>query len=201
MLIKDLFIKHQIKPQGILHIGAHEGQEAPIYRAAGVENVIWVEGNPDIYQRLMSNLTYQYPEHKFIQALVSDVEEEVDFNISSNDGQSSSILEFGTHSQQHPDVIFVDQKRLFTRRLDNIFVHPFVADFLVMDIQGMELRALKGMGSLLNQFKWVYLEVNREEVYKGCGRIEEVEEYLGQFGFKGVQEIWHGGWGDKFYSR
>lgn len=41
--------------------------------------------------------------------LVSDKDDEmVMFNIANN-GQSSSILEFGTHSSEHPDVKFIDK--------------------------------------------------------------------------------------------
>lgn len=202
MLIKDLFQRHNITPTGILHVGAHEGQEGPIYDKV-CNHIIWVEGNPDIYNRLMVNR----PNDTHIKALVSDAEGElVDFKISSNDGQSSSILELGTHKAQHPSVRFVDSKKLVTTTISRLFqVLPTSItsslDFLVMDIQGMELRALKGMGDILGQFKWVYLEVNREEVYKECGLVEEVDQYLSQFGFIRIETKWAGGWGDAYYSR
>ncbi len=41
-------------------------------------------------------------------------DKEVDFNITSN-GQSSSILQFGSHSSSHPEVKVVNQEKLKTR--------------------------------------------------------------------------------------
>lgn len=202
MLIKDLFTRYQIFPTGILHVGAHEGQEGVIYDAAGIRNIVWVEGNPDMYKKLCINR----PGDINILALVSDIDgEEVEFKISNNEGQSSSILDFGTHTIQHPSVKFIDSKKLRTttiHRLSQVFPSVFpTLDFLAMDIQGMELRALKGMSTLLGQFQWIYLEVNRQEVYKECALVQEVDQYLDQFGFTRVETKWVGGWGDGFYVR
>ena len=40
-----------MKSNGILHIGAHRGSEAPIYYWFG-KDVIWIEANPKIYDDL-----------------------------------------------------------------------------------------------------------------------------------------------------
>jgi hypothetical protein len=76
-------------------------------------------------------------------------------------------------------------------------------DFLNIDLQGAELKALKGMGDRLNQFKWAYLEVNWEELYKGCALFTEVEAYLGDFGFRVAEFKKCGGtgWGDCLFIK
>ena len=48
--------KYSFKPKGVLHVGAHEGQEAKAYRDLGVSKVVWIEGNYRIYRRLLNNL-------------------------------------------------------------------------------------------------------------------------------------------------
>ena len=156
----------------------------------------------------MENHISQFAGARAVNACLSNVDDnEVTFNISSNEGQSSSFLEFGTHKTAHPDVSYIDQIQLKTKRLDtlideiNLNVHEF--NFLNMDLQGAELLALRGLGDYLKYFKYAYLEVNKEELYKGCPLVEDLDMYLIGFGFRRVETSWAGnfGWGDSFYIR
>ena len=40
----------------VLHIGADRGGELPQYKEMGVEEVVWVEANPEVYGELLENL-------------------------------------------------------------------------------------------------------------------------------------------------
>ena len=59
MSFKENFFKeNEIK--NVLHIGADRGGEHPQYKSIGVENVVWVEANPEVYCELIENIrTYQ----------------------------------------------------------------------------------------------------------------------------------------------
>lgn len=59
---------------GVLHIGAHIGQESDKYRQFNLK-VIWVEGNPKIIDRLSNNVT-KFDNQKVICALLGDRNEE-----------------------------------------------------------------------------------------------------------------------------
>ena len=61
-------------------------------------------------------------------------------------------------------------------------------NFVNLDIQGVELRALKSMEKYLQYVKYIYTEVNTEQVYKGCNLIGEIDEYLKRFGFVRVAQ-------------
>lgn len=203
---RNLFPKYNINPKGVLHIGANVGEEAPIYNQLGITDVYWIEANYNLISKLKQNVDPFY--HKVITACIGDSDgQEVVFNISNNAGQSSSYLEFGTHKTAHPDVHYTDHIIMKTCRIDTIFnVHRLgipLFDFLNIDLQGAELKALKGMGELLHQFKWAYLEVNKEELYKGCALVGEIDEYMLTFGFKRVETKWCGntGWGDALYIK
>ena len=194
----------QFRPKGVLHIGAHEGQERKAYRELGIEKMIFIEAIPDIYQRLLKNCE-DYPEAICFNECISDVDgEDITFKISNNDGQSSSFLELGTHKQMHPDVHYIREIKCKTVRIDTLLVglEPEY-DFLNIDLQGAEGHALRGMGTLLNQFKYLYLEVNTTEVYEGCIQLPELEEYLAQFGFKKKEILFPGNctWGDAFFIK
>lgn len=201
-----LFRKYKIKPEGILHVGANEGQEAEMYDQLGVKNVIWVEAIPEVFAKLQKNIA-KYPGQSAILACVGDQDgKEVVFNVANNDGQSSSYLQFGTHAKVHPTVKYVRQEKMVMRRLDSLlmmeleYFEPCSGWFLNMDLQGVELDALRGMGSLLHDFDWAYIEVNAEPLYEGCALVQEVDDYLAKFKFLPKETKWTGAkWGDRFY--
>ena len=76
-------------------------------------------------------------------------------------------------------------------------------NFVNLDIQGVELRALKSMESYLNNIDYIYTEVNIEEVYKDCDQMSDLTEYLARHNFSLVDaRIYREyGWGDAFYIK
>lgn len=202
---RELFPKYNIRPKGVIHVGANVGEEANVYLELGIKKQFWYEPNPGIYERLRENLRNNKNAIAFNYA-VGDVDNvKVVLHIANNGGQSSSILDLGTHIQKHPEVHYINDIEVTMRRLDTlIFEHEIIDfDFLNIDVQGAELKVLKGMGKLLEQFKWAYLEVNKEELYKGCALVGEVDEYLYTYGFERVETKWCGntGWGDALYIK
>ncbi len=208
---RNLFPKYNIKPKGVLHVGANVCEEAPIYNALGIYDVLWVEANKELFDNLKIGFAVNpYEGQIALNACVSDVEDDtVVFHISNNGSQSSSILELGTHKVAHPEVHYVKDIEMKTERLDKILSEYYTKfkeaklDFVNIDLQGAELKALKGMGEILHKFKWAYLEVNKEELYKGCALVGEIDEYMLTFGFKRVETKWCGntGWGDALYIK
>ena len=96
--LNELVNKYNITFKGILHVGAHECEELSDYEHFLPRNkILWVEALPEKVGLTRS----RYPGIIIENAIVSDVIESVNFNISNN-GQSSSVLEFGTHSVEHP---------------------------------------------------------------------------------------------------
>jgi hypothetical protein len=61
---------------------------------------------------------------------------------------------------------------------------------------------LKGATEILPHLKCLYIEVNNKEVYKGSPMVEEVDEFLLDWGFIRVQTEWfeETGWGDAIYT-
>lgn len=202
---RQLFPKYGIKPKGVLHVGANVGEEAPVYDELGIKNVIWIEANPDIFQKLQNNISRYSGQRAYNECITDKDGFEVVFNVANNGSQSSSILELGTHAIVHPEVKYQYAHSLKGRRIDCLFNETTLngIDFLNMDIQGAELKALRGMGDLLHQFKWAYLEVNQAELYKGCPHVNDLDLFLNGFGFKRVETKWCGNtnWGDALYIK
>lgn len=191
--------KYNIQFKGVLHVGAHECEEINDYEKYIQRNkILWVEAMP----HKVNECKQRYPNLLIENAIVSDVVENVKFKISNN-GQSSSILDFGLHSHYHPHVHYVSGFDGTTSLLKNILPkYDIQYNFLNFDIQGAELKALKGMEEYLNKVDYLYTEVNSDYVYKECALITELDEYLQQFGLFRVETKWTDcKWGDAFYIR
>jgi FkbM family methyltransferase len=199
----DLVKQYNINVSGILHVGAHECEELKDYIKGGLSmnDIYWVEGQ----EKLVNNMKEKGISNLY-HALIDEDDKEVTFYISNN-GQSSSILEFGTHSKHHPHVHYVSSHKQTTTRLDTwIEKHAIPIErlnFLNLDIQGVELRALKSMEKYLKHIDYIYTEVNTEEVYKGCDTIGSIDAYLKPFGFerRDYRIYRQYGWGDAFYIK
>lgn len=201
--LQYLLEKYKFKPSGCLHVGANVGEESQAYRDAGINRVVWIEANPDIFTILQNNIK-SLPQNEAFNIAAGDENKDVILHESNNAGQSSSILNLGTHRKNHPTVHYVRDIPVKMFRLEDFLgnIDMNGINYLSMDIQGAELLALKGMGKLLDQFNWVYIEVNREFVYENNGLVKDVDRYLSDFGFKPLEEKWtKANWGDKFYSK
>lgn len=196
--------KYQFKPRGVLHIGAHDLEEMDKYLTEGVSKIIWIEGNSDLVAK--NSHRVDGTNQKLLHGLVySKNNKEVEFNITNN-LQSSSILEFGKHKEYHPQVEFIETRKMTTTRIDTLLgkngINPEEFNFVNLDIQGVELQALKGFGKYLDNIKYIYTEVNSGEVYKNNDSIEDLDFFLSGFGFKRVEtEMTPFEWGDAFYVK
>jgi len=199
---RKLFPKYNIKPKGVLHLGANVGEEAPVYNELVSGQVIWFEANPEIFNKLLINIQVFTNQFGMNYCVGSVHNQPVEFHVSNNGSQSSSVLELGTHKTQHPEVHYVKDIPMVTKRIDILYGEQFPVDidFLNCDLQGFEMEAMKGMGELLRQFKWIYTEVNKAEVYKGCAQVNDLDLFLNGFGFKRVEtHPWIGDWTDALY--
>jgi FkbM family methyltransferase len=198
--LHNLVKKYNIQFKGILHVGAHECEELKDYLYyLPMNKILWVEAIPDKVQLCMQ----MYPNVQIENAVVSDIIETVKFNVSNN-FQSSSMLEFGLHSKFHPHVHYIGSFEEETKLLKDIICkYDINYNFLNLDIQGAELKALKGMESYLPNIDYIYTEVNSDYVYKGCALIGELDDYLKLFGLERVETEWCGNyrWGDALYIR
>jgi FkbM family methyltransferase len=203
--LHELYLRFHLKIKGILHIGAHECEEKTSYNKLQImdENIYWVEALPNLVNKMKKT----YPKINIYQGVIyEENDKEVKFNVSNN-VQSSSILEFGSHLKHHPQVHYTRQIIMNTTRMDTLIERERIPmeniNFLNLDIQGVELSALKSMEKYLSHVDYIYTEVNTEEVYKGCCLLQELDEYLKQFRLIRValKICENYGWGDALYIR
>ena len=199
--VKELSQNWGVSPTGVVHVGAHLAEEAPDYEKFGWTPVIWVEAQPELANRLKQNL--DSVDHKVVEAAIWEEDGiKLQLNIASN-SQSSSLLDFGTHSNSYPNIVNVGKVEVITKRLDSLISVSDMPNFINLDIQGVELNAIKSLGSLIQNLDYIFVEVNRKQVYINCTQVSELDEYLLSHGFKRRTTRWYilQGWGDALYVR
>jgi len=194
----DKILQKYLKPiKGVIHVGAHFGEEYNSYIQNGIYEIHFFEASRKTYEKLVNQVgvasVYNY-------ALGSCEGEAELFVESLNQGQSNSLLEPSLHLKQYPQIVFNQREKVHVRQLD--FFEIETCNFLNMDVQGFELEVLKGGEKTIDKLDYVYSEVNRAETYKNCAQINELDDFLLPKGFVRVETIWSGGiWGDALWVR
>ena len=102
--IVKILIENNIRIFGSFHIGAHECEEIEFYNKLGLklEDVVWI----DAMTSKVNEATQRGIPNVYNAVITDKDDEEIIFNVSNN-VQSSSVLEFGTHSIEHPTVVYI----------------------------------------------------------------------------------------------
>lgn len=204
MWIRELFDRRKIRPTGVIHLGAHQGEELDVYRSSGVDHtkIVWVEAIPAVADALRLKMPVG---SKVVTAVVSDKSEPVRFNVANN-VMSSSMLPMGTHLDHHPHVKYVDAVTLVSKTfraiVDEESIDVGEYDTLVMDIQGAEMKALRGMDELVKSFKHIITEISLENTYEGGALFSEISDYLETRGFELVEHnLFPDNCGDAYFRK
>lgn len=205
--LEQLVGKYRMNVSGVVHAGAHLAEEADLYqRLFGTAPVWWIEANPKVIPKIQQAIR-RYPNQQVIEAcLWSEGGVRKTFNVTNHDGMSSSLLEFGTHTEFSTDTWFEDHIDVVTATLDELAADHGIkgCNLLNMDLQGVELAVANGAKTLIrDEIDYINSEVNTDEVYVGCAKLNELDRYFGTFGFRRVaQSIVPGqGWGDALWVR
>jgi FkbM family methyltransferase len=116
-------------------------------------------------------------------SLVTDKDnKEYEFNVANNGGESSSIFDLGGHKDIWPEVGFKEKIMMKSKKLKTIIQKENLRlkdlNGLVLDTQGSELLVLKGAEELINEFRYINLEVADFKAYKNGCQLGEIENFL-----------------------
>jgi FkbM family methyltransferase len=193
---------------GIIHVGAHFGEEYQEYIANGVKKVIFIEPCKKAFEQLVRTAGMHPGVICINKACGIFKDTLMMYTETANKGQSNSLLRPDLHLMQYPSIEFTGREEVAVDTLDNIIQElciealddfsPF--NLLVMDVQGYEDRALHGAKAILHNIDYVYTEVNQAELYEDCAQVQQIDALLTDF--DRVITNWAGKtWGDALYIR
>jgi len=194
--------KYNMNIKGVVHIGAHYGEEIYEYVDNGIQKITVFEPLSKNFEVLAKRLQNVNANIQGYQVALGSQKGTATMYLSSNEAQSSSILKPKEHLEHHPDVTFDGTEEVEVSVLDDYDLGD--ANFINMDVQGYELEVLKGGKETLKNIDYVYCEVNRGEMYESNAMIDDIDEYLSDYGFERVETYWPETWykwGDALYIK
>ena len=199
--LDNLKSKYDLKIKGVLHIGAHFGQEYKTYEKLGISNLIFFEPVSSTFQRLKNNIG---DKAILFNTALGNIEGEIEMFIeTANEGQSSSVLRPEYHLVKYPYISFTGKEKVKITKLDNFIEYKDNFNFINIDVQGYELEVFKGSVNYLKSIDYITTEVNKAKLYEDCALIEDLDTFLSEHGFSRVETEWFydHNWGDAFYIK
>jgi putative glycosyltransferase len=209
-------LDQKIDLRGVIHVGAHQGQEVEAYLAHGCQHIELIEPNPEACRILRARFGSR-PEVHIIEAAALDEPGVATLHLHtsrSGSTEPASVLPLKRFKEIVPTLktprgIEVNGDRLDSL-LDRFGVNGFDFQLLNIDVQGAELRVLRGAERTLAQVDAVLVEVQVVDLYDGAASEEELDKFLTNRGFKRVDVIYHElydergtfpAWGEALYLR
>lgn len=201
--LRKIFARFQLAPSGVLHIGGFIGDEDGTYRAMGFASRLFVEAQPDTFEKLKANLAGHGAACEHVA--ISDRVGTATFHVMTN-GQSSSLLPPLRHLEIYPRIRKTTEIEVATTTIDELLSRePYRQqrfNFINIDIQGAELLAMRGAEATLPAVDIINAEVNFDELYEGGPHIRDLDDFLWARGFLRIDTASaHANWGDAIYIR
>jgi len=194
--------KYNKEINNLVQVGAHFGQEIKYFEQYNFENIYLFEPNQQAVQVLESKVINLKNIKIFPYALGNVNEVGSMYYSIENDGQSSSLLEPELHKIIQPSINFNEKVLIDIKKFNDLGINNI--DFLIMDVQGFELEVIKGFEKKLDDLKFIYTEVNRDNLYKENVLVRDLDSYLLAKGFIRIWTSWRTAdmpWGDALYIK
>lgn len=191
--------------RGLIHVGAYDGErEKDFYRQLGLRHAVLIEANPIVFERLQQNYR-DLPQFIVVNCAALDKNGPIEFHVTNYDEGNSILKPAGVLDHyafiKEGSVISVPGSTLDSL-LEERQLLPQWFNCMMIDIQGAETLALKGASKILPHIDMITTEVNFENLYEGCGQIDELDDLLAAYGFRRVYTFSiHRAWGDALYLK
>lgn len=175
----------------IVEIGAHVGSDTAELSVVFPEGKIYsFEPIPENYNRLKYK-TQTFTNVRIYQYAVGDG---ADGDVSQymyicSNGCSSSLLAPKDHLTHFTDARFDEKIIVPVVQLKEFMEQNNISgiDLLWIDVQGMELRIFKSVGTELENIHYIYTEVSTREFYEGGALYSDLKKYLEEHGFRVIK--------------
>jgi FkbM family methyltransferase len=181
-----LMARFEVEPRGVIHVGAHSGQEFEIYDEL-FEHIMLVEPQP-YYAALLREAVGKHRNDVVIVEAAVCSEPTANLHVTSFDQQTSIMRPI-----YQPTV-----KLLSVGALPLCLLAGADYNVLVVDAQGSELEVLRSgylghLGHRDDRFELVVVEVSTARRYRGAPVESEVIHWIEQWGWAAVKRYPHTG--------
>jgi FkbM family methyltransferase len=220
MIHGALLRENGVAPRGMLYAGANIGHLLWVWILLGFDRVLMIEPQQQPFEKLewlskvSSSILLSYEDFlpgatntqiQLAQCAVGERDGEAELYVVSNSNMSSLLRPYedklreqiASSGRSNADAVsVVEQITVPVVTLDSLLgalgseCKPGDYNVLYMNIQGGELQALRGATDVLRHLELIYLENNFVARYEGTPSAEELDELLGEHGFRAV-------WGQK----
>jgi FkbM family methyltransferase len=182
---------------GVIHVGAHLGEEVPVYFEHGFQQILLIEANPDCCLELGKRFGQDH-RIRIVHRAISDRAGKIILHVHtsrSGSTEPASLLQMKQLNRivktlSTPRVIEVDSSTL-DDLLAEMEIEPRAFTLLNVDIQGAELHALRGSTKTLRAVSAVVTEVNLIELYEGGALENDIVEFLEARTFAKNSGVYH----------
>ena len=218
LFYRNLLDRYHIRPRGVIHLGAHLGEELLPYITLGFSKILLIEPQRGVFERLKkladlaNGLLLQIdafhgaPAAPRIQVLECAVGKRNGTALlyELSETRTSSLLApdleaLAERSGSSQEIKLTGRVEVRLRRLDTLLEelpHGWRADdfnFLWMNFQGSEWAALEGARGVLEKLDAVYLTADFERRDPDMPTPAQLDRFLGDFGFSPKQALMHVG--------
>lgn len=180
-MLEKILKKYEKNIIGIIQVGANVGQELKLL-SSFEKNIYLFEPIKNIYQKLEQE-SKKYKNVFTFNIALGDINTTKSMYISkNNDSASSSILEPSLHLKYFPEVKFKKEEEVNVKRFDS-YTEVFIANFLILDVQGYELNVIRGFGEEISKISYIFTEFSLEKLYKNSVVLKDLDLFLKNLGF------------------
>lgn len=199
--------------RGVIHIGAHWGEEKRAYEEIKIYRQVWIEPIPENFRTLCHTVALNRPGVHAFQLACGSMPSRSKMVIShSIRAETHSLAKLKRQLEVHPEHKQVGEVEVEVVRLDDLLEKEGIRaeDFnlIVFDTQGTELDAMMGAQKTIAQMDCVVSEVGTLELYENMALEGQIDAWLKERGFKRMDTHWFGPkfegnqtYGDAFYLR
>jgi FkbM family methyltransferase len=186
---------------GVVQGGVNDGEEIDSFIRMGVDYIVGFEPLSSAFERLQNNLKHweqlygiKPKQLEVYQLGLHDRNGRATLNVTDIDGKGSSLFDT---NWEHPEVkknwqagqaaiigtetIQLQKFTTWAKQHPEVDLNNY--DTLQLDTQGNEMEILVGMGDLLQNFKYLCLELSTIPVYDKETPGQEVADWLDERGF------------------
>ena len=195
-----------VKIKGIIQVGAHDGQELDKFLSI-TDTLALFEPLTDPFNHLSKRVgSLQNKDNiKLFNLALGEVDKISKMFIDTNNGGcSSSFMKPKGHLSRWVGVQFSDTTiDVQIKKLDDLGLDVNQYNTIYMDVQGYELSVLRGATNFLKYIDYIFSEWNDFEMYEGCPKLNDLREFVGDYGFDyGVVFTYgHSDYGDVLFSK